>query len=542
MFPSGPGWPQASAMQSQPAQTPTGQWQPLVPTSVGLLDPLASSNGAAVTVAPFAGSGSGAVASWMVPTAPAAPPAVDPWANVAVPSLEDKAAIAREKNRIAQRRFREKERRRLVEVQQAADNLAADIAAVNAEKDQLELEHTLMQKTLAVRNAMLALVKTLEPSDDPQHAQAAGAAAAAAAGAAGAGAANSTGPAAASLDDAAVQRASEQLAAAMGELPSPEQLAHIVTSPLASSSSGSVAEASASGSARAEPAVASAGATSAAAEAPGADGAPAPLNRVIAAAAGLDMEAGPQGLVELVSPKGDTDLVRQRVQDQLGTPQQLQEFWLGWRGRICQSFAAAEASGFSDGEATARVEQEMEDMTQIFYTVGECKPRVFNTFLLANLAPPGPESEAKWLQMAQRILPMLSEAEVVNLLLAYQRLLKRSAIAAVSVKPWVQRLQSLAAASAGGAGTLQQLSRWHTQIGEITARMNKACHDQYLASVLFLAELSRGTGPIPRTYFHVAAAPHIPDHALVVGEVLRLHRERQAQQQAQQRLQQPPAQ
>ncbi len=48
-------------------------------------------------------------------------------------------------------RFREKERRRLEEVQQAADSLAADIAAVKAEKDQLELEHTLMQKTLAVR-------------------------------------------------------------------------------------------------------------------------------------------------------------------------------------------------------------------------------------------------------------------------------------------------------------------------------------------------------------------------------------------------------
>ncbi|KAL4419671.1 hypothetical protein ABPG77_000568, partial [Micractinium sp. CCAP 211/92] len=120
------------------------------------------------------------------------------------------------------------------------------------------------------------------------------------------------------------------------------------------------------------------------------------------------------------------------------------------------------------------------------------------------------------------------------------RLLKRSAIAAVSVKPWVQRLQALTGASAAG-------------IGEITARINKACHDQYLASVLFLAELSRGTGPIPRTFFHVAAAPHIPDHALIVGEVLRLHREKQAQQaqlvqqaqlaqQAQPLLQPPPAQ
>lgn len=49
---------------------------------------------------------------------------------------------------------------------------------------------------------------------------------------------------------------------------------------------------------------------------------------------------------------------------------------------------------------------------QVFYTVGECKPRVFNTFLLANLAPPGPQSEAKWLQIAQRTLTMLSDAEV----------------------------------------------------------------------------------------------------------------------------------
>ncbi|KAL4423559.1 hypothetical protein ABPG77_006582, partial [Micractinium sp. CCAP 211/92] len=310
MFPSGWSAQPAALQQSQAAQTPTGQWGQSVAstTAVGLLDPLTGSSGAAVAVAPFAGS-NGGVASWMVPTAPAAPPPVDPWANVAVPSLEDKAAVAREKNRIAQRRFREKERRRLEEVQQAADSLAADIAAVKAEKDQLELEHTLMQKTLAVRNAMLALVRTLEPGEEPGGAQAAAA-----------------GAAAGALDDAAVQRASDRLAAAMGELPSPDQLAHIV-----------------------------------------------------------------------------------------------------------------------------------------FYSVGECKPRVFNTFLLANLAPPGPESEAKWLQIAQRALPMLSDAEVSNLRLAYQRLLKRSAIAAVSVKPWVQRLQALTAASAAGVGTLQQLSRLHTQ-------------------------------------------------------------------------------
>lgn len=207
MFPSGWTAQPPALQQSQAAQTPTGQWgQPLASTAaVGLLEPLAGSTGTAVAVAPFAGS-SGGVASWMVPTAPAAAPPVDPWANVAVPSLEDKAAIAREKNRIAQRRwaggstsraggcvlhrgpgaprghftphptpchhpsphstttttrrprphtrlprrFREKERRRLEEVQQAADALAADIAAVKAEKDQLELEHTLMQKTLAV--------------------------------------------------------------------------------------------------------------------------------------------------------------------------------------------------------------------------------------------------------------------------------------------------------------------------------------------------------------------------------------------------------
>lgn len=104
MFPSGAGWP-SSALPSQPAQTPTGHWQPLASTAVGLIDPLVGSTSAAITVAPLTGSGSSGVASWMVPTAPAPQPPVDPWANVAVPSLEDKAAIAREKNRIAQRRW-----------------------------------------------------------------------------------------------------------------------------------------------------------------------------------------------------------------------------------------------------------------------------------------------------------------------------------------------------------------------------------------------------------------------------------------------------
>lgn len=296
---------------------------------------------------------------------------------------------------------------------------------------------------------MLALVRTLEPGEEPGGAQAAAA-----------------GAAAGALDDAAVQRASDRLAAAMGELPSPDQLAHIVTSPPASSSSGSAAEAS-GGSGKGD--VTSA-ATSTVADVPPTDGTPAPLNKVIEAAAGLNMEAGPQGLLELYAPKGNPDLARQRVQarrappgafreafagrgrgtatsarfarsfatdapmppwqaqcraapmlhaaehtcahsracgwravagvgppgwlvrtitrirthahtsfpapslpprqDLAPTTQQLEDFWLGWRGRISQAFAAAEASGFADPAALDQVEQEMEDMSQASKRLG----------------------------------------------------------------------------------------------------------------------------------------------------------------------------
>lgn len=139
---------------------------------------------------------------------------------------------------------RQKERAKLAEVEEEADALQRQLDQLRLANQQLQLEQTLLEKLLVVRNAIASVVIQLDalplraeqlsadqepqPQSRPQQAQqaqqrgdASGCAAAAA---------QAAGPSAAALlqDPAALQAVSQHLAAALGELPSLDQVEQMV--------------------------------------------------------------------------------------------------------------------------------------------------------------------------------------------------------------------------------------------------------------------------------------------------------------------------
>lgn len=57
-----------------------------------------------------------------------------------------------------------------------------------------------------------------------------------------------------------------------------------------------------------------------------------------------------------------------------------------------------------------------------------------------------------------------------------------------------------------------------------------------MAAISFLIDVTSETSPVLRALWHVSAGRYCPDHAAIVGEILRLHQERK-----QQALLAPPA-
>ena len=122
---------------------------------------------------------------------------------------------------------REKERQKLAEAEAAAAAVRRQLTQLRLENERLQMEHALLQKLLVVRDAILSVVVQLDgqaPQQGPQPGlrlqqpaamQSSGTLGPAAAG-----------PSVAALlqDPAALQAASQQLAAALGELPSLEQM------------------------------------------------------------------------------------------------------------------------------------------------------------------------------------------------------------------------------------------------------------------------------------------------------------------------------
>ncbi len=202
--------------------------------------------------------------------------------SAATTEAVDKQAVAREKNRLAQRRFRcavfqgkrlgsrrqarlftvhltlallransaqptvclppwllfrhifahrEKERQKVAEAEAQADAMRRQLSQLRLENERLQMEQTLLEKLLVVRDAILSVVVQLDtlPPSQQQQGQAAQAVQAAwqppGLGASGSTAAPA-GPSATALleDPAALQAASQQLAFALGELPSLEQM------------------------------------------------------------------------------------------------------------------------------------------------------------------------------------------------------------------------------------------------------------------------------------------------------------------------------
>lgn len=139
---------------------------------------------------------------------------------------------------------RQKERAKLAEVEEEAEALQRQLDQLRLQNQQLQLEQTLLEKLLVVRNAIASLVIQLDvlplragqqaagqqPQPQPRPQQVQQAQQKGDASGSGAPAAPAAVPSAAALlqDPAALQAASQHLAAALGELPSLDQVEQMV--------------------------------------------------------------------------------------------------------------------------------------------------------------------------------------------------------------------------------------------------------------------------------------------------------------------------
>jgi hypothetical protein len=163
----------------------------------------------------------------------------------------------------------------------------------------------------------------------------------------------------------------------------------------------------------------------------------------------------------------------------------------------------------------------------VFWAACHVRPQLFNLFLVRSLPPPGTDWSGEWARIAQESLPLLSDSGVAVFRQAMQKYTKRVALAAVGVRPWVQRLQALVAAQLSGVGSMNQWAAQHTQVGEVASRLHHACTEHYLAYMGLLSEVSAHSAVVLRALWHCSSDPFAPDHPAIVSQILKLHREQQ---------------
>jgi hypothetical protein len=214
-------------------------------------------------------------------------------------------------------------------------------------------------------------------------------------------------------------------------------------------------------------------------------------------------------------------------------------YWQQWRLHLRELFQEAQASQFADKEDVDALKAHQEDFVRVFWAACHVRPQLFNVFLARCLPPPGYDASAQWTRIAEESLPLLGDSEIAVYRRAMQRYTKAVAMAAVGVRPWVQRLQTVVAAQGSSTGSMTQLAGQHTQVREVVSRMQHACTEQYLAYMAFLADLSAHASVTLRALWHCSSDPYAPDHPAIVSEILRLHQQRQRQQQQQLAAPQP---
>eukprot|EP00887_Chlorella_sp_A99_P006220 scaffold3.g6220.t1 len=301
--------------------------------------------------------------------------------------MEAKLALARQKNREAQQRFRERQQEK--RAQQAVELEAAShaVATLQRENEALALHATVLEKMLAVRDAMLAVFGHT----------AGGAAAAAAA------------PLPAPMPHldgaqlAVLQDSGRRLVSAVEHLPAESEI-------------------DALGAGLGDPAW--------------------------GLRSDSDELASEAMLLVPSIPLPDNEVVRQEVLA-MQSPDDMVTYWRAWQVDMCASWAAAQQAGFDEG-SVRELQAVLTRMEQLWWHASHLKPS-FLTHLAHVGIPTNSAAQPVWERMAAELLAELHPSHLVALRRAWQQYSKQLAKCAVGCAEWVRRLQALRVAEAPGS-------------------------------------------------------------------------------------------
>ncbi|KAL4458240.1 hypothetical protein ABPG75_013105 [Micractinium tetrahymenae] len=452
-----------------------------------------------------------------------------------------KLAAAREKNRLAQQRFRERQRIKQKAAGAQCVVLAKDIDQLRVENELLQRQNRMYQRFLAVRDAMLHALTTLEPAEQAEQAGQARQALAAA---------PQPWPAAAA--------AAQGLARALEALPTEEQMEEAAPTSPAEGESGASADGEAPAAAtgtRGADSSSSSPVGSAAAQAAGAAEAPAqqpqqpedeqqqqqqqpmeldaavlpggsPPQSVLGEAHRTGTSSALDGSalqeVELI-PAPNNQAVRAKIAEMSG-PDDLLAFVREWQAELRAAYQAAEAAGFDDA-SVAEVEATTDRMTNMWWHVGQLQP----AWLSALAYKAYPENSGQlplWREIAAEVLPELDESSRALVRRSWHQYCKRMAKAAVGAARWVRRLQefTLRPLDCMSAHAAQSL-----ELAEITGHIKAAVQEEYVASMEFVAAQFPASTTLQKAYVNYRSAPWLPDLVAIVWNMLALDaEERQA--------------
>lgn len=423
-----------------------------------------------------------------------------------------KLAAAREKNRLAQQRFRERQRAKQREAGEQCDQLLNEMEKLRLENEALQQQNLIFGKVLAVRDAMVHTLSTLHGKPPRQEQQA----------------------------------AAQGLARALQQLPSEREMeeAH---GPAVAAQLQQPQQDEQQRQQQQQPALARTASQASAASTKAAEGqqdqqAPAPCRSSSpsgdrsantthpgqpprwallehhreGAAAQLDGGA----LREVGSiPAPSDELVRATVMA-MSEPEHLLDYYRQWQAELAASYIAAEAGEF-DAASVAEVEAVQERMASVWWHVGHLKPAYL--CYLTNAALPEDSAQFPlWRELAERLLPELDENSRAILRRSWFRYSKEMSKIAVKMSRWLHRLQQYVVAP---VEAMASTARRSAELVEITTQLCSAVQEEYTACMEFLGAQALATTALQKALLNKEAAPFMPDVAAIVWNVLCLDTE-----------------
>ncbi|KAL4458239.1 hypothetical protein ABPG75_013104 [Micractinium tetrahymenae] len=415
-------------------------------------------------------------------------------------TMAAKLAVAREKNRLAQQRFRERQRAKQREAGEQCDHLQREMQELREENQALQQQNLIFGKVLAVRDAMVHTLSTLHGSPPRQE----------------------------------QQTAAQGLARALEQLPSEQEMEDVAGSAATAAAAQQQQQQQQPALASAAPAQPPPGQQGQQQSAPSRSSSPSfdrsantvqhgppprwGLGEQHRAGTAAQLDGSVLREVDSIPPPSD-ELVKATVMA-MSEPEHLLDYYRQWQAELASSYIAAEGGGF-DAASVAEVEAVQERMASVWWHVGHLKPAYL--CYLTNAALPEDSAQFPlWRELAERLLPELDENSRAILRRAWYRYSKEISKIAVKMSRWVRKLQQYTAAPVGAMATT---ARHSMELVEITTQLCSAVQEQYIASMEFLGEQALATTPLQKALLNKEAAPFMPDVTAIVWHLLCLDTE-----------------